>query len=192
MGASGYSVFSDAQSYGHSVPCIDALTLLQAGRFSAQLAFAQLDGLSIYCARELLPREASLVVPDRTALVTLPLTRRGSLICGDEELRFGSLLLHSAAGGVWQRIPPDTEWAAILLDRHQMASVGRSLLGLQFRLSSAASHMRPPSVDLIRLTRLLRRIARMAASDPEPLAHPVVSHAFREEMLYALLSCFPG
>lgn len=189
MPDNGTSTFSNPDDYQAGIGDAKVnLIVTGGGNFKARLTWLTLRHLRVLQGCENLPRIAYISLSPDRAFVSFPTSGSPSIWAG-HELRVGDIVFHGGGERTHHRTSGDSKWGLLSVPPDQLVACGKALTGLEIISPPAGRVLRPSRIAAERLLRLHSKACHLAETRHEIIAHPEVTRALEQELLYALFNC---
>ena len=166
----------------------DQYSLLERGRFGAQLTDAAIGRVRLQRGRELLPRVAtSAMPPNRVGILGWPGDGRLPIVRG-AQMRPGELMCLGLGMQSHHRTSGPNDFIAVTLDAADLARAALDLTGHELTVTPGKI-MRPPDQLRTRLFSTIHSAVRAVQATPVILASPQATAALEQALLQPIILC---
>ena len=160
------------------------------GQFRAELTLVQLPRVHTLQLEEALPRVIhSAVKPERFMIYFLADVNQAPVHHSGMEVSPGDIMAISRASSHYHRSEGPCRWGGMSLTHEDIATAGRSLVGLDLAAPPVTQRLRPPLPLLSRMQKLHSRIERLVRVAPNLLAYPEVLRSIESELIHVMVRC---
>ena len=183
-------VFADPFQYQSAFRTVDVkLFPTTRGRFCAELTQINMKKLWVQSARESLPRVyVGTVKSNRAAIGFLTHPNQPAMHhCGKEVLP-GEIIVNDS-DTMHRQTGADCNWGSMSLTREDFSAASEAITGHKFSVPGETYLVRPEPAIMSRLIQHVEVVTAMAATVPDLLESPEVTHALEQEMTYLMVRC---
>jgi AraC-like DNA-binding protein len=185
--------FTDPDAYARFVPSTKVqLTVAKRGQFKAKVTLVALRDLWMQRFSDNLPRVAHSAAESGRVVISFRTAPGPSLIWGGLEMTPETLLRHNEAFDSFQRSSGSAAWGSVSLPVATMANIGSMMADRELTAPRDPVSVAPSLLAMSRLHRIHTAIGRLAASEPELLAHAGAAKGMEQALIGAMVSCLIG
>jgi AraC-like DNA-binding protein len=190
MPENGTFTFSDPDDFRASLRRAGIeLVLTVSGDFKGRRTRVELPHLRLLRSWEQRSRVAYVsLAPDRV-FITFAAQSGRPLLWGGIELQPGDVVFHSLGERMHQRTSGPCHWTSISQTPEHLAACGKALIGRELVAPRVGQVLRLPVSALAPLRRLHADACRLVERKPKLIAHPEVTHALEQDLIYAVVVC---
>ena len=163
-------------------------SILEHGRFRAELATVSVGDLLLQRGREALPRVASSSMPkNRVAILTWLHNRQLPVVRG-LQIEPGDIIYLGEGTDSHHRTSAENEFVAVTLDASLLRRAMTDITGCELKVASG-SILKPSGALRALLASVLEAAFRVAATSPDVLQCPFSAGALQDSILRAIVLC---